>query len=116
MWSDHGSVGSPNGLSHAESELDPVSSSDTITVGIAHVSAIGITIVVAIGVALSSPHSYSDGKSNLIAHRVSIIVAIGIADITSVVGSVGRSEQCTEQQPDSVAIIGTIAIAESGSI
>ena len=103
MWPDHGSVGSANGLSLAESELDAVSSSYTISVGIAHVSAIGITIVVAIGVALSSPHSCSDGKSNLIAHRVSIIV------------SVGRSEQCTEQQPDSVAIIGTIAIAESSS-
>ena len=112
MWPDHGSVGSANGLSLAESELDAVSSSYTITVGIAHVSAIGITIVVAIGVAHSSPHRCSDGQSNLIAHRVSIIVAIGIADITSVVGSVGRSEQCTEQQPDRVAVIGTIAVAE----
>ena len=104
MWPDHDSVASPNGLSLAESELDAVSSSYIISVGIAHVGAIGITIVVAISVADSSPHSCSDGKSNVIAHRVSIIV------------SVGRSEQCTEQQPDSVAVIGTIAIAESGSI
>ena len=104
MWPDHDSVASANGLSLAESELDAVSSSYTISVGIAHVGAIGIAIVVAISVANSSPHSCSDGRSNLIAHRVSIIV------------SVGRSEQGTDQQPDSVTVIGTIAIAESDSI